>query len=405
MKAKKYIDIDVLTAAKQRISFVFDAFHRVYVSFSGGKDSTVMLDLVAAEARRRGRRFGLLFIDLEAQYRSTIDFVFSEFARHSDVSDPYWVALPLALRNASSVYQTQWTCWDLGLRDRWVREPPKIAITDATTWPWFTPGMEFEDFVSAFGIWYAQEESACCLVGIRADESLNRFRAIAGTASRFGDKPWTTVRSGGAVNAYPIYDWRVEDVWRYHASTGAPYNHLYDMMHAAGLTPSQMRICQPYGDDQRKGLWLYHVIEPETWPRVVARVSGANSGALFAKETGNVSGVRAVSLPTGHTWKSYVTILLDSLPPPAGEHYRNKIALFIKWYEKRGYPGGIPDEADRTLEAKKKVPSWRRICKTILRNDWWCKGLGFAQHRSGSYEAYAVRTKKKREQWEQQKTS
>ena len=51
---KRPLDMDVLTAARQRISWTFDHFPRVYVSFSAGKDSTVMLHLVADEARARG---------------------------------------------------------------------------------------------------------------------------------------------------------------------------------------------------------------------------------------------------------------------------------------------------------------------------------------------------------------
>ena len=74
-------------------------------------------------------------------------------------------------------------------------------------------------------------------------------------------------------NVYPIYDWKTEDIWIYHAKTNKLYNHLYDRMHQAGLSIHQQRICQPYGDDQRKGLWLFHIIEPETWSRIVARVT------------------------------------------------------------------------------------------------------------------------------------
>lgn len=399
MRKKHLLGVDVLAAAKQRIEFVFDRFPRIYLAFSGGKDSTVMLDLVAGEARKRGRRFGLLFVDLEAQYTLTIDFISSAFERYADVVEPYWVALPLALRNATSMSQAQWMCWQPSERERWVREPPQNAISDPSQFPWFQPGMEFEDFVTDFGAWYSNGEQTCCLVAIRTDESLNRFRAIVGDSDCFEGRLWTTRKNASVVNAYPIYDWRVADIWRYHSKTGAPYNRLYDLMHAAGLTPTQMRICQPYGDDQRKGLWLYHVIEPETWPKVVARVNGANSGALFSRERGNASGIGQVALPSGHTWQSYAKLLLDSLPPPASEHYRTKVAVFLKWYETRGYCEGIPDEADRELEAKKKVPSWRRICKTILRNDWWCKGLGFAQHKSGSYEKYMTKMRKKQAEW------
>ena len=169
-------------------------------------------------------------------------------------------------------------------------------------------------------------------------------------------------------------------------------------MHLAGLTIHHMRICQPYGDDQRRGLWLFHLIEPETWAKVVARVNGANSGALYINETGNINGYYKVKKPAGHTWKSFAILLINSMPPKTQEHYKNKIYKFIKWWEVRGYPDGIPDEADYKMEQKKNVPSWRRVCKSLLRNDYWCKGLSFTQQKSTAYEKYLEMMKKKREE-------
>jgi len=393
------LGINVLDAADQRIKYAFDQFTKVYLSFSGGKDSTVMLHLVAAEARKRGRRFALLFIDLEAQYTATIKHVEAMYKMYADCIDPYWISLPLHLRNAVSQYEPQWVCWDAEKKDMWVRKPPKMAITDSSHFPFFRPAMEFEEFVEDFGRWYSEGEHTTCFVGIRTDESLNRYRSIVGNKSRYRDKSWTTWKGGSLYNAYPIYDWRTEDIWTYHAKTGQPHNPLYDLMHQAGLTIHQQRICQPYGDDQRKGLWLYHILEPETWGKIVARVNGANSGALYAQENGNILGRIRITRPEGHTWKSFAEMLLSSMPQKTAEHYRNKIAVFIKWYEVRGYPVGIPDEADPKEEASKSVPSWRRVCKVLLRNDYWCKGLSFTQTKSAAYESYLRMMKERRRMW------
>ena len=70
------------------------------------------------------------------------------------------------------------------------------------------------------------------------------------------------------------------------------------------------------------------------------------------------------------------------------EHYIKKFKVYLCWWHKRGYSQGIPDEAPYILEAKKIVPSWRRICKCLLRNDWWCKGLCFTQPKSEAYGRY-----------------
>lgn len=397
---KTPLGIDVLTAARQRIAWVFDNFPRIYISFSGGKDSSVMLHLVMDEAIQRGRIIGLLFIDLEAQYQLTVEHVQECYDLHADHIEPYWVALPMNLRNAVSQYEPQWVCWEPGREADWVRQPPKLAITDEGRFPFFHHGMEFEEFIEDFGHWYGGGGATCCFVGIRTSESLHRWRTImSGRKVAFKGKRFTTWKGGGVVNAYPIYDWQTEDIWRYNGKFGKPYNRLYDRMHKAGLTLHQQRICQPYGDDQRKGLWLFHVIEPETWGKVVARVNGANQGSLYAKESGNVLGNQKIAKPEGHTWESFAKMILESLPPKTAEHYRNKIAVFLKWYEDRGYSRGIPDEADPKEEAAKKTPSWRRICKALLRNDYWCKGLSFSQHKSEAYERYTKVIKNRRRQW------
>lgn len=398
---KRGLGVDVLTAARDRIKYSFDNFDRVYLSFSAGKDSTVMIHLAAEEARRQGKRFGVLLVDLEGQYKLTIDHANRVFDAYSDIIDLYWVCLPVSLRNAVSVYEPQWICWDKDRKDDWIRDLPENAISDEEYFPFFEKGMEFEDFVPLFGEWYSGGQSTACMVGIRTDESLNRFRTIASTSKiTWQGLQWTTKVTNSVYNVYPIYDWRTEDIWTYHARfPDLSHNELYDWMHRAGLGIHQQRICQPYGDDQRRGLWLFHLIEPETWAKIVARVNGANSGALYVQENGNINGYHKIKCPDGHTWESFAKMLISSMPPKTKEHYENKILLFCKWWEERGYPDGIPDAADLALENKRDVPSWRRVCKSLLRNDYWCKGLGFSQHKTGAYKKYLDLMKRRKEAW------
>ncbi len=396
---KRGLGIDVYTAAVQRVGWLFDTFSKIYVAFSGGKDSTVALHIAAAEARRRGRRIGVMFVDLEAQYKLTIEHVAACYEEYSDIIDPYWISLPLALRNAVSVYEPKWLCWDPDARPAWVRQPPEMAVTDEGKFTFFQRGMEFEEFIPKFGQWYSQEQPTACIVAIRSDESLNRYRTLVMNKTRYKGVAWTTKASESVYSTYPIYDWKTEDIWTYHAKHGGRYNLLYDQMHKAGLSIHQQRICQPYGDDQRRGLCLYQVIEPDTWSRVVARVNGANGGALYAKESGNILGRLKIELPSGHTWESFAKLLLGTLPSRTSEHYKNKIAQFLQWWKIHGYPDEIPDVLDAKTEASRKAPSWRRICKSLLRNDYWCKGLSFAQTKSSAYGRYMIVMRNRRQQW------
>lgn len=390
MSTKIYNNQNVYEATKERISIIFDNFSKIYVSFSAGKDSTTMLHMVMDEAIKRNRKVAVMLIDLEGQYKITIEHARKCFDMYKNNLEKYWICLPIHLRNAVSNYEPQWTCWDKELKKDWIRDMPEEAISDEKYFNFFRKNMEFEEFVPEFGEWYSNGEKTACFVGIRTDESLNRFRTIANNKKiTFNDLKYTTKVSEKVYNVYPIYDWSVSDIWHYHyLNPDKPYNTLYDYMHKAGLTPSQMRICQPYGDDQRRGLWLFHILEPETWFKVVARVNGANSGALYVEETGNINGYNKISKPKNHTYKSFANLLLKSLPKTTQQHFIERFKVFLKWWYKRGYTNGIPDEAPYILEAKRIVPSWRRICKCLLRNDYWCKGLCFTQPTSEAYKKY-----------------
>jgi len=390
MSLKVYKETNVLAEAEARIAYTFDNFEKIYVSFSAGKDSTVMLHLVMAEAVKRKQKVGVLLVDLEAQYKMTMDHARNCFEKYADYIDLYWVCLPLSLRNAVSNFEPKWLCWDPDNKEVWVRDLPKEGINDEKFFPFFQRGMEFEEFVPEFGEWYSQGKRCACLVGIRTDESLNRFRTIAQSKKEtFNGKRYTTLVTENVYNVYPIYDWSVSDIWLYHYKNPTlDYNKIYDYMFKAGLSPSQMRICQPYGDDQRKGLWLYHILEPQTWYKVVNRLNGVNTGALYIQEKGNITGYNKITKPEGHTWKSFCNLLLESLPKKTRDHYIEKFKTFLGWWAKKGYPDGIPDEAPPDLESAKLAPSWRRMCKVLLRNDYWCKSLSFTQPRSAAYGEY-----------------
>lgn len=401
---KRGLGISVYDAARERISWTFDNFERIYLSFSGGKDSTVMLHMVMEEAERRQRKVGLFFIDWECQLSLTVEFAQQMYHRYRNSIEPYWFSLPITTWNACSQYEPEWTAWDQKKQELWVRELPGNGISFPIQLPYSMPfyreGMSFEEFIVDFGEWYSDGVSTACFVGIRADESLNRFRTVARKDKpTYDGKMWTTLAARDVWNIYPIYDWRVDDVWTYVHRFQKPYNRLYDRMYQAGLTPHQMRICEPFGDEARKGLWLYQVVEPEMWAKVSLRVAGANTGALYSQEKGAVLGNHKVALPEGHTYKSFAMHLLDTMPPKTASHYKDKLAVYLRWWSTRGYPDGIPDMVGSRLESAGKVPSWRKIVKTFLRNDYWCKGLGFSPTKSSAYDKYKALMAKRRKEW------
>ena len=281
-----------------------------------------------------------------------------------------------------------------------VLETDAPDITHPGYFSFYQPGMSFEAFVSHFAEWFSQRRPAAVLVGIRADESLNRFMTISSQRKqRFADdKPWTTSAPGGhAWYIYPLYDWKTADIWTWFAKSGEPYNPLYDLMYQAGVPLRYMRICEPFGPEQRQGLWLYHVLEPERWAAMCQRVSGAHSGGVYAGHDNQFYGHRKIDKPDHLTWKSYALFLLDSMPETTAEHYRNKIAVYLRWYQKKGMED-IPDTQPADIGTK-DIPSWRRVCKVLLNNDYWCRQLSFSPTKSSHYQRYRKRMEKHRQQW------
>lgn len=400
MVRKNYLEISVLDAARERINYVFDNFQKIYLSFSAGKDSTAMFHLTMDEAKKRNRKIGILFIDWECQFDLTISHAKKMFDLYKDNIDLYWIQLEITTNNASSMYEPLWKSFDESKKELWVRGKEANTINHPIHLPFFYENMTFEEFVPLFGKWYSGGEKCACMVGIRTQESLNRYRAIARqNIKRLDDKTYTVNVIDDLWNIYPIYDWNVTDIWTYYSKFKKCYNEIYNLMHMAGLSINQMRIDEPFGDEARKNLWIYHIIEPNTWAKMIARMEGVNTGSLYSKENGNVLGNIKISLPNGHTWESFSMHILNTIPAKTGEHYKNKIAKYIKWYESRGYPDGIPDYVDPDLERINKAPSWRLVAKCLLKNDYWCRTLGFSITKGNAYDKYMKLMKNKRDEW------
>lgn len=407
---KKYIDKNVYIAALERVQYIFDEFKKIYVSFSGGKDSSVCMHLMCEEARKRNRKIGVLFIDTEAQYKMTIDHIHEILKEYSDAVEIKWVCLPMESPNSLSFLDPTWIWWDKEKKDIWVREIPENAITEANNpIDFYIKNMPFETFVKKFGEWYGNGEKTACIQGIRTDESLNRFRAIVKDKKKYKNKNFSTQVTSDVFNFYPIYDWGVEDIWTYNGKYEKKYNKLYDLMYKAGLSIHQMRVDEPFGNEAKAGLNLFKIIEPQTWSKVVNRVSGANFGNIYhGKKIMNSN----YTLPKNHTWKSFTKFLLTTLPPETAEMYKEKFVKFIKYWNKKGCPvqedliflleekysdsiintGELSNRGakDKTVIKFKKIVdeveevgmekqflTWKRMAMCIIKNDILCKGLCF----------------------------
>ncbi|MBN1800891.1 MAG: DUF3440 domain-containing protein [Candidatus Lokiarchaeota archaeon] len=217
---------------------------------------------------------------------------------------------------------------------------------------------------------------------------MHRFLAVKKETdeSTYKGHNWTTRVRKDLYNAYPIYDWKTEDIWTAVGKFGLKYNKIYDLIYITGRSIHEARICQPYGDDQRKGLDLFRKIEPDTWFKVVERVAGANFGNIYRglKILGNGKVVK----PDQYTWKEYANFLLNTIPKYQAHVYQERIEQFLMWWEveekwsREDVPDATPDKSDPRWNApdgskRRKLPSWERIAKCVLKNDLNCKTLSF----------------------------
>lgn len=385
--------MNVYEASIKRLEYIFNEFEHIYFSFSGGKDSSVMIQLANQIALQMNKKFDVLYIDLEGNYKASRNHTKELKENLTQINEFYWVCLPLTLRNGVSQMQTHWTCWDKTQKSNWIRPRPGCSINEdnvSKKWGWFIPGMQFEDFIIRFAKWYYNYHNAdkiCCGVGIRTQESLHRWKSLnKEDKPMYNNKNYTTKLNVGKkyaiYNFYPIYDYVVEDVWTCVFKNNFYFNYFYEAMYKAGMNIQNTRLCQPYGDDQKDGLDQFKFFEPETWGKVLVRVEGVNFGNIYSKTL--ALGKNKLYKPENMSYEEYTCFLLETLSIYNIDlmlHYIIKIKKFITYWEIEGgiHKEDIPDKADKKLENMKMICSWRRICKMIMKNDFYGKTLSYSQ--------------------------
>ena len=293
---------NVLDAVKKRISYLFDHYDNISLSFSGGKDSTALFHLVNAEAIKRDRKFILYFQDQEAEYQGTIDFV--EWAMTQPNVIPLWYQVPIFMTNAAS--QQQLFLWAWGEGEEWIREKHPIAIHSIEN--------VYPKRFHKFNLWVGQnlkklKGSSVSIIGLRAEESPDRRFVMFGEDS---DLFWLR-RKNTPHKAYPIIDWRYTDVWKYLIENNLKYNKVYDKMYMLGGNLKFFRVSNLVHEKAFRCLTDLQELEPETYDKLEKRLHGVHTAAIYGKEN-LVYSIK--SLPENFkTWKEYKDFLLSSIHP------------------------------------------------------------------------------------------
>lgn len=405
----------VYDALQQRLQFIFSNYDYVYVSFSGGKDSGVLLNACIDYIRRHNLscKLGVFHMDYEVQYEKTTEYVDKVLSSESDLLEVFRVCVPVKVSSCTSMYQQYWRPWDVDMQKFWVRPLPQECYK-ANDFDFYNRRMWDYEFHYNFASWLKKRKKAeniACLVGIRTQESFNRWRTIYrpyGSVQKRNPQ-WIHNLTEGIDNVYPLYDWLTTDIWIANGRFGWEYNRLYDLYWQAGVPLESQRVASPFISQAISSLKLYRAIDPDMWGKMLCRVNGVNFGGLYGGTT--AMGWRHVRLPEGMTWKTYLYFLLDTLPKATRNNYLRKLAVSMNFWKNKGgclLPETIQNLRTKGIEVRiagksnyrtnkiavkmdyhddidlpefKELPTYKRMCICILKNDHCCKYMGFSPNK------------------------
>ena len=357
VRKKEYIDTNVYDEALNRVRYLYDSFDKVVVSFSGGKDSTAVLNVTLQVAKERNRLpLEVVFFDEEAIHPPTIEYV-KRVAESPDIN-MNWFCLEFKHRNACSNEEPFWYTWDKDKKDLWVREMPEGAITEHKN---FRKGVTFQEF-SPY-LYDRTEGKVAMLTGIRTEESLRRYQVIA---KKKNDAYINSKAENGQnqYRAFPIYDWSSSDVWLAVHKLEWDYNKTYDIFNQTKLHNRFLtqRVCPPFGEEPLRGLWIYAECFPDMWHKMLGRVSGVSTAWRY----GNSELYSNASAKPDHlTYQDYLKVIIDSYEHDSKNDVKKTVNSYINNHRKLSSKP-INDLVANPLSGV----SWKWLCKIAIRGDF-----------------------------------
>ena len=356
----------VLEEALDRFEFLFEEFDRVIVNISGGKDSTIVLELALSVARKLNRLpLEVMFFDQEAEIMSVIEYIRNIQAREEIKF--HWYQIPITINTSASVSEQSIICWDKDKEDIWVREKEKESIKENVYYPmdtYFNKCFNFiaeKDFVGKDG-------KSCMVGGVRAEESVIRM-AYLSKGNVYKGVTWgknTSKNTGkGRYVFYPIYDWSYTDVWKYIYENQIEYADYYNLMFMKKVAIPDMRVSCVFHENSVKALEYLSEYEPDNWNKISVRIVGANTYKTLKGE----SYTRPKKLPyMFNTWRDYFLHLLVTIIE--GEELKEKyvgMGMTLENYIRRK---ALMFTTEQNRIEEDVEYGWQIGVSTLLKNDY-----------------------------------
>lgn len=340
----------VFDEAINRMIPLYEEGHRVVVSFSTGKDSTVLLEVCIIAAQMTGRLpVDVVLRDEELMFPGTYEFAERTAAR-PEVNMRWLVAHNPIVNVYDRVNPYFWVMDEDLEPHEWMREPPDWAehipdkCIEAMTHPDRFPPDEGKGLYAA--------------IGLRTDESRHRLYGLF-TSGGYITKP----NRFGVPSVRPIYDWTTHDVWKLIKELNLDYNRAYDVMSRNRIPLPIMRIgpptMNPYGIE---ALRMASHAWPQWFDRACYRVKGLRTGVKF--------GMHALT-PTrkyGETWEQcFHRTCIDDAPQWIAERATRAKEVYMRRHAKHAstpFP-----EVHPCMSCTGNTASWKKLTMSMYNGD------------------------------------
>lgn len=321
--------MSVVDAAALRIRNVFSNGLPVYMSFSGGKDSICMADIVLRLIQRGeidGKQLTVIFIDEEAIYDCVIELTKLWRKKFLMVGSQFrWYCLPL--KQVSCFNQLtndeSWITWEPGKEALWVRKPPAFAIMRSPYLP-DIGAMNYQTFLPRV------TKDGIMLTGVRAAESVQRLQYMS--TLNLGRQGIT-----GTNTIYPIYDWKDNDIWMYIRDHHIDIPEAYLWLYQSGVSRPMLRISNFFGIDSLQGLRHVAETDPDLWERIERREPNAYMTLLYWDSEIYKRSTRKRTKNEGKPEKDYKELCRKMLFEEADKLFTNKTTRHVVQQYRRCY--------------------------------------------------------------------
>lgn len=357
---KVFTGANVYETAKERIRAEMLAGNHIVVSISGGKDSTVVMELSLEVARELGMLpLDCIMRDEEIMYPGTFEYL--ERVKDRPEINLHWVIAGQPIINAYNRFMPYFWVFDPAAQDRWIRTPP--------AWGTWIPEQSIDGMTTTTRFPVEPGKRLVATIGLRAQESLTRLSRISATEGAMTKHP----TAYGAYTFAPIYDWSDDDVWRYIREFKLDYNTAYNKLFQVGVPRRSLRIAPPSMKQGMDTLKYALRLWPKWFDAVDARLPGIRQAARYGRRA-----LKPYLLP-GETWED-VYNRSRSEAEEYGAYWlvkRIDMARKVQLSEHANH-ASTPLPMTNREGCKQCLPknpgSWQRLAETMYNGDPWSHG-------------------------------